>query len=236
MLKLCRLSLWFAIVAVAMTAPADALGDLIVPGSSDPYLAGMPDGSTASGGDVAPAQSPPEVLGVDIVPGTALSFSVTGSVNYGGGPPTDPPDGGFVFGRGAENGISGYTITVDSLLGVFLGPDRPDLSPPPASLDFSTAASRDYLTLFPLLQQTFFIGDGLTSTNVVQHVIVPAGATRLFLGTADGFGWYNNTGSFDVTVNAVPEPSSLALVCTGAAIGFGVYWRRRLSRRVGLAG
>jgi hypothetical protein len=66
----------------------------------------------------------------------------------------------------------------------------------------STTASRDYLSLAPLLQQTFFIGNGRTSSNQVQQVIAPAGATRLFLGTMDGYGWFNNTGSLTVVVNS----------------------------------
>src|SRR5262249_35830976 len=41
----------------------------------------------------------------------------------------------------------------------------------------------------------------------VQQVVVPDGATRLFLGSMDGYGWYNNFGSFSVQVNALaPEP------------------------------
>jgi hypothetical protein len=50
----------------------------------------------------------------------------------------------------------------------------------------------------------FFIGDGRTGsgTGAVQQFIVPAGATRLFLGTVDGFGWNTNSGAFSVQVNA----------------------------------
>lgn len=37
----------------------------------------------------------------------------------------------------------------------------------------------------------------------MQTFVVPSGATRFFLGTSDGFGWFNNTGSFAVTVTGV---------------------------------
>jgi hypothetical protein len=46
---------------------------------------------------------------------------------------------------------------------------------------------------------------------VCQQVVVPEGATRFFLGTMDGFGWFNNEGQFDVQVTdlcgttAVPD-------------------------------
>ena len=58
-----------------------------------------------------------------------------------------------------------------------------------------------------------------------QRVIAPAGATRLFLGTADGFRWADNPGSFTVTVNVVPEPSSLALCGLASIAGLGAWAR-----------
>ena len=65
-----------------------------------------------------------------------------------------------------------------------------------------------YLTLSPELKQVFFIGDGLNGNGLAQSVVVPQGATRLFLGTMDSVEWNNNVGSF--TVQVVPEPSALA--------------------------
>jgi hypothetical protein len=118
-------------------------------------------------------------------------------------------------------------------MGVFLGSAQPSLTAPPAALDFSSAASRDFASLSPLLKQVFFIGDGLTSTSSVQQFIVPTGTTRLFLGTMDGFGWFNNSGSFNVTVNGpgaettpVPLPAGFLLLLTGLA-GFGVARKRK---------
>lgn len=185
-----------------------------VPGTSDPWLAGMPNGSTASMGDVAPAQSPVLVTGVTFAAGDKVSLaSASGLVSHGpaGGCCEETgPDGGTVFSHdaGAENGISNITVPINALLGVFLGPDQPNLSPPPAALDFSTPASRDFTTLSPQLKQVFFIGDGQTSGGMTQTIIVPAGATRLFLGTMDGFGWFNNRGAFSLSlcVETPPPP------------------------------
>jgi uncharacterized membrane protein len=181
-----------------------------VPGTSDPYLAGMPNGSTASSSDVAPAQSPVLVTGLSIVPGSHLSFTAVGAVGQDPATPNYGPDGNLneVLPHvvGAENGISSIRAPFNALVGVFLGPDQPNLTAAPGTLDFGSggnvAGGIDYTTLSPELKQVFFIGDGLTSQGIPQSITVPAGATRLFLGTMDGFGWFNNVGSFDVVVSS----------------------------------
>ncbi len=178
-----------------------------VPGTSDPWLAGMPDGSTASGGDTAPGQSPVFLDGMTLYAGTPISFQVTGSVSFNSTPSNDPPDGsGFgSHGIGAENGIANITAPSNSLIAVFLDDDQPSLTAAPPALDFqpngNVVGGLNYLSLSPKLKQVFFVGDGLSQTSVRQQVIVPEGATRLYLGTMDGFGWFNNTGSFSVTVS-----------------------------------
>jgi hypothetical protein len=175
----------------------------------------MPDGSTASL-DVAPNQSPVLVAEVTVTPGGAYSFSATGAVRNGPDPLVFAgPDGGdgIIHEYGVENGIAVLTAPINSLIGVFLDASQPDLSAAPSGLDFSTVASRNYLSLSPELKQPFFIGNGLADSNAVQSIIAPAGATRLFLGTQDGSGWFNNEGSFEVTV--LPEPASLLLLITG---------------------
>lgn len=186
-----------------------------VPGSADPWLAGMPDGATASGGDVSPVQSPVEVLGLPILPGTSLRFLATGLTAHGPTQPLTGPDGNGFSAHidGAENGISDTISRTDSLLGVFLGTLQPDLTPAPAALDFTDSGNVpggvNYTSLSPLLKQVFFIGDGITDGGQIQQVVVPAGGTRLYLGTKDGFDWSNNIGSLDVQVTLIPEPSTL---------------------------
>ena len=184
-----------------------------VPGSADPWLAGMPNGATASydyfngGYDTAPAQSPTQVTEVPITAGAEFTFTASGLVSRGI-PSSSGPDGHTndlaSHYAGPENGIASLTAPFEALVGVFLGSDEPDSTPAPPALDFSTEASRNYSVLSPQLKQPFFIGDGLTTNGTVQRVVAPAGATRLFLGTMDLYGWANNTGSFSVSVGQGP--------------------------------
>ena len=195
---------------------------LTVEGIFDPWLAGMPDGSTASSGDIAPDHSPILVTGLPLNAGDALTFSATGSVSNTPSPSGLTPDGGAVFPHqaGAQNGISNIFAPVNSLIGVFLDNAQPDGTAAPGALDFSSAASREFESLSPLLKQVFFIGDGENSAFTQHEFIVPTGATRLYLGTMDGFGWFNNSGSFEVTIKApmsgqIPLPAGGLLLLTG---------------------
>jgi hypothetical protein len=194
-----------------------------VGGKASPYLAGMPDGSTCCSTDSAPAESPVQVGGFALAPGMVLTFGVTGSVsNDLNKPPTDPPDGSVFFispftgqpGTPAANGIAAINAPVNALVGVFLDDHEPTSSATPAELDFSAGGlGMGFTTLCPALKQVFFIGDGLTGsgTGAIQQFVVPAGATRLFLGTVDGFDWNTNSGAFSVQINSVtPGAAGLA--------------------------
>jgi Flp pilus assembly protein TadG len=112
----------------------------------------------------------------------------------------------------AEHGIADATMPLNAVNAVFLGSSVPDSNTPPPTLDFSTQAERDYTAgtnngqaelngeFAPQLQQVFYVGNGQTSTAAQESFIVPAGATRVFLGTMDGWEWSNNSGGFTVTI------------------------------------
>ncbi|MDX2016638.1 MAG: PEP-CTERM sorting domain-containing protein [Planctomycetota bacterium] len=201
-------------IAAAAVMSSVAQGAIVVPGTSNLWLAGMPAGSVAGNGqDTAPAQSP-VLAPIAISGGMVLSFSAKGAVNYTPDAPGDwGPDGisGYFSARtpGTENGISDLTARVSSLIGVFLSDDQPDGSEDPNALDFSTPGAEDFASLSPLLKQAFFIGDGFDGQGGVQSFVVPEGATRLYLGVMDGFGWFNNSGA--ITVEVIPAPGALAL-------------------------
>ena len=206
---------------------------IVVPGTSDIWLAGMPDGSSASGWDTAPQQSPILVTSLNISVGDLLTFEAVGGVANGSGLSLNGPDGGTFGGQpfihhdaGAENGISDLTTPINSLVGLFLDDAQPNLTPAPISLDFSSIGL-DFSTLSPDLKQVFFIGDGQTGAGEAQIFNVPTGATRLFLGTMDGFGWNDNSGSFTVGIESVPIPGALWLLGSGLAGIAGIRLRRK---------
>jgi hypothetical protein len=159
---------------------------------------------------------------IPVSPGQAVSFtSVTGTVTYSNGAfaaPISPfgPEGSQSFdttlssfdGISAING-SGFLW----LVGVFLDDSEP-ADPAPAGLPAFSPAAKSFTTLSPGLRQIFFIGDGQQAGSP-QTFIAPPGATRLFLGFADGNGgtgapgfYDDNAGSLLVTHN-VPPPLEL---------------------------
>ena len=145
-----------------------------------------------------------------------------GGSNYG---PNGQP--GYVLADSPANGVGGITSLADSLVGVFLTDATPvaptDPSTLPASLDFTTAPQSDYTAQSFAISQPFLIGTGVNSAGVVRQITVPAGATRLFLGTMDAYGWFNNTGAFTVTVNgASAAPTATPVKSIGGLDpGFG---------------
>jgi hypothetical protein len=201
------------------TAPVSSTAN--APAQGNPWLAGMPNGTTANSFDSAPANSPKLVTGVPITPGGTLTFDFSGSASYLPGKGAFGPDGnlsrmiynGYYTGliTGREHGMSNLTAPITSVVGVFLDGQRPDQAGSlPDDLDFSSDASRDFSTLTPQLRQPFFIGDGLRADGVTQQrFVVPAGATRLFIGVMDGQQWSDNAGSFST---AISTPAAIALV------------------------
>jgi hypothetical protein len=214
-------SLDVSATAVAVLSTSSGPATYTVSGQHDPWLAGMPAGSTASYNDVAPAQGPPVI---NLPPGASgfLTFTgVSGSVAHGGNAANGPEGnatGIYTHGAdspggptpGAENGIADIAAPINGLVGVFLDASQPSLSAAPAARDYSTSASRDAATYTDLLlKQPFYVGDGLTTSGTVQQFRIPPGATRLYLGPMDGHEWANNTGSFTVTLS---QSQSVSLV------------------------
>lgn len=157
-----------------------------------------------------------------------------GGINFfnGFGPPFFGPGGNGVDGSNlsAFGGISGYIGPQGPLVGVFLSNAVPSSGPPPA-LDFSSGGlGTDFLSLSPLLGQVFYIGDGKTSGGIFQTFEAPVGATRLFLGIPDGFGFTGAPGAYDdndgsyrirIGVNqvpSIPEPETYAMMLAGVAL------------------
>ncbi|MFN8607655.1 MAG: hypothetical protein U0931_08995 [Vulcanimicrobiota bacterium] len=98
------------------------------------------------------------------------------------------------------------------LVGVFTNPATTTSTTPPARYDFSLVGE-SVQSNAPLLNQVFFIGDGLTGTGtgMLQEFLIPAGATRLTIGFSDSAfgnsppsGYQDNSGS--LTARMVLNP------------------------------
>ena len=171
--------------------------------------------------------------------GKILTFSsVTGQWTLTVGSALGGPDGYFNITSTDINSYGGISgIQHDGacfLVGVFLGSDEPT-NPAPPILNFrASGLGTSFVQLSPTLDQTFYIGDGLTGTGsgMVQQFNVPTNATRLFLGVADaysyhgGAGWYGDNGgavtaSFQIITTTPPSlgVSSMGQLMLWAPVG-----------------
>lgn len=193
-----------------------------------------PPGFTVQGGDV--------IRVLDPASGGISFFNGYGGLIFG-------PEGNGVPGSssiGSFGGISGYLGTQGALVGVFLDNNIPN-GTAPVRLDFTLGGHGiDFPILAPALAQVFFIGNGVAAGGAFQQFIAPSGATRLFLGVPDAFGFNGAPGAYDDNdgsylirlginedprnpVTPVPEPSSLLLTLAGLAT-LAYVSRRRLSQ------
>ena len=180
-----------SLFTLSFTLSAGGGSTLTVDSKSNIFAAGRP---TAFDGSLPP------FIRLTVGSGTAISFSsITGSWTCTSGGAMVSAEGGNICGGATDiNSYQGISGIVDGhrsmfLVGVFLG-DRAPSDPAPERLDFTD--SENYTLLSPFLGQTFFIGDGLTGTGTgtPQQVVVPNGATRLFLGVEDGYDFRGNPG------------------------------------------
>lgn len=154
--------------------------------------------------------------------------TITGTVNCCSDKPANGPEGGSDFQTDITSlaGLSGIKGPGDMfLVGVFLSGIEP-AGAGPDRLNFTTGAGTNFASIAPALNQVFFIGDGRYSGGALQSFIAPAGATRLYLGFADGVafvgspGAYGDNGGFlslEISqYGGAPEPASMLLFFSGA--------------------
>lgn len=148
--------------------------------------------------------------------------SAKGGVTMGVNAPSPGPDGGYdpdlptnVTAFGGISGVIGDAGLGAFLGGVFTSDSEPTVAGTPPTINYSASAvagtttSTTTAASYPsiLLNQLFFMGDGLTDEGVQQQFIVPRGATTLWLGLVDaGYyqgppaGYDGDTGGYTVTV------------------------------------
>ena len=207
-----------AVVSFVPVPPAT--NPLRVYGVSQIGLAGLATG-TVENGDSAPLNSPPQV-NLTLVAGQGLRIVASGAVGFNARTATTPPDGDTANAEdsyGNNAGIGAIIGPRGALTGIFVS-NSVNASTPPR-VDFSSIGAQDLPALSPPLQQPFYIGSGITSTGAVKKFVVPAGATRLFLGVI-GYSTATDTGSFIVTVS--PDTPATPLVQSSGVVngaGFG---------------
>ena len=241
-------------LAVTNVNPVKA-AQLTISGDSNIFGAGKTSAPDPGGG--LGGQLPP-MFNFAAAAGQVLTFSnISGSVNYHWAAPESSTngigDGGYLYGTNiwSYGGISG--IRNDNAFGFLVGVFLTDLEPTdpaPLALDFTNNTSFEEIS--PLLNQTFFIGDGFTGSGLgnIQRFLVPNQATRLFLGFADGPGFQelpfqglpgnyaDNAGSvvanFDIqpATEPVPEPGTIlgALAC----VAWGITNKHKQKKNTGV--
>jgi len=197
----------------------------VVPAHADTTVSVAGNANLYGAGHASPPA--PEGNGAGILPvlftlsGTTPAYvafsNASGTVHFNSGL-TDGPDGAAfsLTTMPTYGGLSGYRLDhIRVLSGVFLDNTEP-VDPAPATLFADTLVFR---WIAPGLRQLFPIGDGLTGTGSgsTQSFIVPAGATRLFLGYIDSYGgvlpgWYgDNSGAVSITLaEHAGEPVAVA--------------------------
>ena len=205
------------LVAACLAAPAFAMAASIhtVTSMDNIYGAGL---KTAPGDG-----NPP--LPIKIAPGTlcVLVQNITGSlpcrgadncITLNSGRDLNDADGGHaqvpVSSNNGAGTISGLKAPgAGYLVGLFTAAGRPS-GTMPAALDFTTGDGTSFKSISPLLNQTFFVGNGRTKElkGQRQAFLVPAGARRLYLGISDECNnytgppgcYFDNAGSYTVTL------------------------------------
>ena len=244
--------LFVAACAAALFAAGAASADTISGGQTQTetvlgtasiyHVFGHAGGNGSAGPDTAA-----DLLTFTAGAGNVFSFTATGEIGCCGGlNPGFTPDGAGggtnITGRNGLSNISGNSLI--PLVGVFTTDTDPFGGAAPAALAFNAGSPT---SLSPLLNQVFYIGDGLTGYNNASgsslSFTAPTTATRLYLGVIDANGFNgptdfygDNPGSFTVnasltaptTGGGVPEPAAWAMMLMGF-FGLGATLRGRKS-------
>ena len=226
----------FFTVTFTIAAPGGGTsGSATVQSTADIFLSGH----SGTIGISSPGTAPP-MISVAGQAGKVFRFSgASGAWTCQTGGVTTGADGGnkcyTSTNVASYHGISGITHSSKTmfLVGVFLSDAEP-ADPAPTRLDASNADAT--ATFQPLLAQTFFIGDGLTSGGAAQEFAVPSGATRLFLGIADAASFQGAPGYYDDNSGSINIHWEIGTASGGGGGGTCSYYVNPLTSSIPAAG
>jgi hypothetical protein len=239
-----------AAAATVLAAAASQAGAVAVnvDAQANIYAAGLADTSGFSAGGLLPVSialgaGSTSVVFDSVVAGSPVSGSPSGGATCVFNGLASSGDGSTCVSSVSDvfsaNGYSAYYLSgrTMTLVGVFVGATKSPTAPAGNPMSFADANTATGFS--PLLQQVFFIGDGRTAADALQTFAVPTGATTLYLGFADAYGFYgapgaytDNYGSLDVSLSvaAVPEPATLMMSVLGLAALLPLARRARRAR------
>lgn len=212
-----------AVVAAVACAQSNSFGPLTVPGTAvifdpDNVLSGTQLASAAGRGPLSP-RSAVKALSFPAASGQTVTFSAQGLVGCCS-VPNAGPDGypGSRVNISALGSISGFVSQRGlPLAGVFT--NGSPSGPAPAPYDYSAGVGQ--ANLYPVLNQVFFIGDGLTGAGSGQQQVfhVPPTATELWLGFPDAGTFQGPPGNYADNVGGVEVSGTLLSDCNATSTG-----------------
>lgn len=247
------------LLASALVVPASA-SSVTVNAADNIYAAGQTSPDNFGGGNLPAATALP--TGATYVQFTSVTGSYTsansgcgsaaGCITINGGGNYNDADGMFAAVSSSTNSgtssISGINFPgAGELVGVFVAAGGPSGSAPTA-LSYLPGgnASISASSYHPLLDQVFFIGDGLTGdgTGSLQSFYVPTGAVGLYLGISDAGGFNGSPGAYGDNIgnygvnyafvggtapppSSAPEPADFAFLAGGLSLVAGALRYRR---------
>jgi hypothetical protein len=214
--------------ALCVTATVRATGTSITVRATDViYAAGQ---KTPIGGGTLPPvlhlTDRAQCMAVRSVKGSLPCNTPEGCItlNPGNGDNLNDPDGAHAQVTQSSNfgvtSISGLTAPGAGYLVAVFTTQAPPAGPAPPQLNFVQSGT-NFKRLSPLLNQVFFVGDGLTGDGkgAQQRINIPTGARRLYFGISDSCGYNSspscysdNVGTY--TVNVAVGPGVCAVPST----------------------
>jgi hypothetical protein len=214
-----------ALVATSPALAATSSVSVTVPATADVLIAGqkkVPKQLVGSGGTLPPSVTVmhgAKCAAISAVTGSQTAGCaspegcVTTDLNEAEGTHWNDADGNFAYPQTSSstgyNAISGIKVPGAGTLDAVFTKKGVPAGTAPAALDFTTGAGAAYTQIAPLLNQTFFVGDGLTgdNTGTTQYITVPTGAALIYLGINDACGfdgrpgcYFDNVGAYSATV------------------------------------